>query len=53
MFHQGIPALETEQKDEIGEQMGGCSAKAHDLCEQCGLCPPLFPVSDASGYDVI
>lgn len=49
MFHRGILALETEQKDESGEQMGGCSEKAPDLCEQCGLCPPLFSVSDASG----
>lgn len=41
-FSRGEPALQREQKDGRGEQMGGCSAKTHDLCEQCGLGPPFF-----------
>lgn len=39
----GLPALQAEQKDESGEQMGGCLVKARDPCEQSRLGPsPLF-----------
>ena len=41
-FYCGKPAFKAEQKDESSEQMGGCFAKAHDLCERCGLGPPFF-----------
>lgn len=40
-MEEWMPALEAEQREENSEQMGRCSVKAPDLCEQCGLCPPL------------
>lgn len=44
-FYWGIRIIKIEQRDRNGEQMGGCSSVAQELCEHAGLCPPLRSVS--------
>lgn len=39
-FYWGIHIIKIEQRDWNGEQMGGCSSVAQELCEHAGLCPP-------------
>lgn len=39
-FYWRIHVIKIEQRDWNGEQMGGCSSVAQELCEHAGLCPP-------------
>lgn len=39
-FYWRIHIIKIEQRDWNGEQMGGCSSVAQELCEHAGLCPP-------------
>ena len=41
-FGCGLAAAQAEQKDESGEQMGGCLVRARDLCEQSRLGPSFL-----------